>query len=216
MNTWEKNRKKFSKEYKQKYVLNLEQKEALVGIILGDGYLDRAKSSFNTRLRIEQAYPVKKDYLMSVFELYKPLVIKDPKIIERKPDKRTGKIYKSIAFRTSSFNCLNEYHDLFYNNKVKRVPEDIYKLLTARGLAYWIMDDGGKSIYNQTILHTRSFSKDEVIILQDVLRTNFKLKSRIEEKVNNQWVIYIPVKQEYSLKDIVKPYMHESMLYKIE
>jgi hypothetical protein len=75
---------------------------------------------------------------------------------------------------------------------------------------------GGKSIYNQTILYTRSFSKDEVIILQDVLRTNFKLKSRIEEKVNNQWVIYIPVKQEYSLKDIVKPYMHESMLYKIE
>jgi hypothetical protein len=64
-------------------------------------------------------------------------------------------------------------------------------------------------------LYSIPFSKNEVIILQDVLRANFKLKSRIEEKVKNQWIIYIPIKQKYSLKDIVKPYMHESMFYKI-
>jgi hypothetical protein len=38
----------------------------------------------------------------------------------------------------------NEYRDLFYSNGVKIVPPTIGELLTARGLAYWAMDDGTK------------------------------------------------------------------------
>jgi hypothetical protein len=205
----------FFKEYKKNFKLNIEQKEALIGIMLGDGYLERNKSTHNARLHLEQSYPEKEDYLLSLFELYKPLVTNYPKIIIRKPDIRTGKIYKSIAFKTSAFNCFNEYHDLFYENKIKIVPKNIQKLLTARGLAYWIMDDGGKSKSNQMVLHTRAFSKKEVILLQNALKVNFKLNSRLEEKEKNQWVIFIPVKQEIPLTEIVKPYMHKSMLYKI-
>jgi hypothetical protein len=46
-------RKMFLKEYKKNYKLNLEQKETLIGIMLGDGYLERKNSNFNTRLRLE-------------------------------------------------------------------------------------------------------------------------------------------------------------------
>ena len=70
-------------------------------------------------------------------------------------------------------------------------------------------------MHNQTILHTRSFSKEEVVYLQSVLEKNFGLRTRLEEKKENQWVIYIPVRQKIRLKDIVERYMHESMLYKI-
>ena len=48
------------------------------------------------------------------------------------------------------------------------------------------MDDGGKSVHNQTILHTRSFSKEEVVYLQSVLKKNFELVTRLEEKKENQ------------------------------
>src|SRR5579859_143277 len=84
----------------------------------------------------EQSYPEKEDYLFSLFELYKPMVLNYPKMIRRKPDIRTGKVYKSIAFKTSVFECLNEYHNLFFINKKKIVPKNIQELLTARGLAY--------------------------------------------------------------------------------
>ena len=47
----------------------------------------------------------------------------------------------------------------FIKIKKKLVPNNLNELLTTRGLAYWIMDDGGKSVHNQTTLHTRSFSK---------------------------------------------------------
>ena len=77
------------------------------------------------------------------------------------------------------------------------------------------MDDGGKSVYNQTMLHTRSFMLEEVKYLQSVLSENFGLVTRLEEKKKHQWVIYIPSRQVTKLKDIVGPYMNESMLYKI-
>lgn len=81
------------------------------------------------------------------------------------------------------------------------------------------MDDGSKSIHGQTKIHTESFSKAEIESLQRVLKTKFNLNTRIEQRAKdkrkNQWVIYIPVTQEVPLKNIVEPYMHKSMLYKI-
>lgn len=77
-------------------------------------------------------------------------------------------------------------------------------------------------MYNQTILHTRAFKLEGVKLIQRVLLENFGLtarlclaKARQEEKKTDQWVIYISVKQKTKLKDIVGPYMHESMLHKI-
>lgn len=53
-------RKQFSKEYKKNYKLTLEQKEALIGILLGDDYLNRFSIKSNTTLYLEQSYPEKK------------------------------------------------------------------------------------------------------------------------------------------------------------
>jgi hypothetical protein len=143
-----------------------------------------------------------------------------PKIQERKKDIRTGKKYNSIRFATLSMPCLNYYYDLFYYKKkiknIKQVPLNISELLTARGLAFWIMDDGGKGSNNETILHTRAFTELEINLLMKALKTTFGLNTKAIEKVKNQWVIYIPVKQKTRLIDIVKPYMHKSMLYKIK
>lgn len=38
-------------------------------------------------------------------------------------DKRTNKSYSSISFTTMQLPCFNEYRDLFYNLKVKFVPD---------------------------------------------------------------------------------------------
>lgn len=189
------------------------QKEALIGLMLGDGYLE--KTNHNTRLRLEQSYPEKGQYFNNLYLLFKSMVAMNPTILERKPDKRTGLIYKSLYFWTLRFPCLNEYYEIFYKEKVKILPKNLDQLLTPIGLAYWIMDDGSKSTYGQTILHTRSFSKQEVEFIQTILYKNFKLITRLEEKKLNQWVIYIPLRQKTKLKDIVGQYIHESMLYKI-
>ena len=205
---------KSTMNYKKGYELSIIQKEALIGIILGDGFIERNKPSHNARLRIEQSYPEKEKYLNSLYELLEPLTLMKPTILTRN-DKKRGITTKSLYFRTLAMPCLNYYHELFYPDKKKIIPRNLEEFLTARGLAIWIMDDGGKSVHNQTILHTRSYSKEEVLYLQFVLKRNFSLITRLEEKTKDQWVIYIPVRQTIRLKDIVAPYMHESMLYKI-
>ena len=205
---------KYSAAYKKDYMLTDIQKEALIGIILGDGFIERSKPTHNARIRIEQSYPEKSEYLKSLHELLEPLTAMEPTLLTRENKKR-GIITQSLYFRTLAMPCLNYYYELFYKNNVKKIPKNLEELLTARGLAYWIMDDGGKSVHNQTILHTRAFSKEDVEYLQTVLNKNFELITRLEEKTQDQWVIYIPVRQKIKLKDIVGPYMHKSMLYKV-
>ena len=106
-----------------------------IGIILGDGFLDRVKPSHNTRLRIEQSYPEKERYLRSLYELFEPITTMSPTNLTRK-DKPSGTTTQSLYFRTLAMPCLNGYYDLFYKERVKVIPRNLSTLLTARGLAY--------------------------------------------------------------------------------
>ena len=70
------------------------------------------------------------------------------RIHTRNPDKRTNKVYQTIAFKSLRYTSLNYYYDLFFNydktsKRYKVVPYNIKELLNARALAYWNMDDGG-------------------------------------------------------------------------
>jgi hypothetical protein len=67
------NKFKLNKEYKESYQLTLEQKESLIGLILGDLSIEKGKRSLNARLRFEQSIK-HKDYLIFLYNLFKPLV----------------------------------------------------------------------------------------------------------------------------------------------
>jgi hypothetical protein len=141
---------------------------------------------------------------MFIYSHFYSLCGAGPKVYIRKPDPRTNKIYSSIQVKTLALPCLNFYRNLFYNEKGKKIiPDNIDKLLTARALAFWICDDGNKGHGNYTSLFTQSYSYDEILLLKNALKVNFKLRTRSHEVKSGQWIIVIPVKQEVSLKDIV-------------
>ena len=102
-----------------------------------------------------------------------------PRVHTRKPDKRTGKIYQTVAFKSLRHISLNYYYDLFYvydnNGKLSKiVTNNSSELLTPCALVYWIMDDGGRNTtYNATLLNTDSFMIEEVKKRQKVLEENF-------------------------------------------
>lgn len=128
---------------------------------------------------------------MSLYEIFKDLTGTPPRIHTRKPDKRTNKVYQTIAFKSLRNTSLNYYYDLFYkydetNKRYKVVPYNIKELLNARALAYWIMDDGGIDAFKATILNTDSFSINDIILLQIALKDNFKLRTRLIKKRKEQ------------------------------
>lgn len=107
---------------------------------------------------------------------------------DSRPNK--NKEYTAKKFQTASLPCFNIYRELFYNSEGKKVlPENLAELLTAKGLAYWLMDDGyksGKGLY----ICTESFSLNEINFLTNILKSKFGLECSYH-KVTNGFRIYI-------------------------
>jgi hypothetical protein len=114
------------------------------------------------------------NYFNHVLELFKPYLSKDFKLKTKSfIDKRTKISYSSVNFATLSLPCFNFYKDLFYNSDdLKIVPYNIQNLLTPRGLAYWIMDDG--SLQNKGLhLNTYGFTSQDNLKLKNTLENLF-------------------------------------------
>ena len=159
--------------------LNEIQKDIIAGTLLGDASIEKGKPNHNSRIRFDQTFPMHASYITSLYTAFLNLTGKHPVVNIRKEDKRTGKVYSSISFKTLRFPCLNEYYNIFYKDGKKIVPYNIAEMLNARALAYWIMDDGGKGSGGETNLHTRAFTIDEVKLLQKALNDNFSLNTRV-------------------------------------
>ena len=84
-------------------------KQALIGLTLGDVSLalEKATSNSNVRLRFDQSISIHSDNVYFLYELFKVYTLSPPKSTNRKPDKRAGKIYNSLIFKTRMLPCFN-------------------------------------------------------------------------------------------------------------
>lgn len=197
-------------------VLSKVQEEVIIGVMLGDGHLEQSTTKQSARLILDQKFPDHAFYLTTLYVHLWELFGTAPRVVIRKPDKRAGRVYSSFRCATLQQSCLQRFHEMFYNGRKKEIPSNIGELLTARVLAHWIMDDGAKGNRGETILHSESFTLQEVNMLQQALLTNFSLRTRLIEKYPGQWVIVVPLKQEVKpLREIVSQYMCVSMMHKI-
>ena len=85
----------------------------------------------------------------------------------------------------------------------------LYKL-TGLGIATWYMDDGSNGHYGY-IFCTNGFSKDDVQLIQKF----FKEKFDINTTIRKDNVIYIKADSKQKFKNLVSPYIIESMKYKL-
>jgi len=79
-----------------------------------------------------------------------------------------------------------------------------------------MMDDGTSFKNKGFKFSTNSFTLKEIQYLVLILKQKYNLDSTIHKSgLNNQYNIYIPKSSLNSLIEIVKPYFHPTMLYKI-
>lgn len=157
-------------------------------------------------MRFEQSI-IHKQYLEHLFEKFKYLCTVNGSIrtAERKKFNTS-----SVYFTTRQLTSITELHNLFYKDNKKIVPLNIGSLLTEISLAYWVMDDGDnhKSGY---ILNTSGFTLEDVKLLQVVLYDNWGLQTSIHSRNR----LYINSNSKNKFLNLIKPYFHHSMLYKI-
>ena len=179
---------RLTKDERSKLTLNESQKSILIGILLGDGHINRRYINGNSRFIFGQSALLSHhiSYFYFVFNIFKPFCSSTfvPEI-KTSIDKRTKNVYHSSNFATLSLPCFNLYRELFYLDNIKVVPNNILELLDYQGLAHWIMDDG--SIQNEGLhLNTYAFSDKDINLLNNVLTNKFELKCSIHyhDKVN--------------------------------
>lgn len=171
------------------FTLSSDLKEIMVGLILGDLFIQKQKTSKNVRLEFTQG-TVHKEYIHHLYGLFGSYCGMVPKIFSQGPNQITGKIYTSIGFKTYSLPCFNELYGLFYPLGEKIVPQNIGELLTPLGFCYWICDDGSFCQRDRAIiLNTQGFSLEEVNLLISVLTTKFNLQCT-KNKSKNAFVTF--------------------------
>jgi len=128
---------RLSKSERANLTLSDPIKEILVGILLGDAHISRRSPTGNSRLLYTQTAVTHKKYFEYVFSFFISFCTKEY-VCQRKTvtDKRNGKQYSSTTFTTMHLPCFNVFKEMFYVVNVKKVPSNIYELLTRRGLAF--------------------------------------------------------------------------------
>lgn len=144
---------------------------------------------------------------MSVFNQLSHYCSAPPKLAKTQLNYKT---FYGIYFTTRTYPCFTELHDMFYANKKKIIPKNLYHLLTYQVLAHWIMGDGTKT-YNGITLQTQSYTIEQVVFIINVLIIKLKCSIHMQR---GQPTIYI---SSHSIKRIlpkILPYITPGMRYK--
>lgn len=188
----------------------------LVGNLLGESWGEKRGHASRFHLHISSRNVEYLHWFHQFFSLRGYCSPKKPKKFKQIGKK--GKIYWSSKIRTWSFSSLTWLFENFYhfeNGKwVKKIPENIEVLLTAKALAIWIMNDGGASSAGLR-LATQGWKKQDVERLQNALKSNFGFITTLEKSQVN-WALSFPKDQCHTLFSLVDPYIVDCMRSKFK
>lgn len=213
--------------YKSTLTLTQQQKNVIVGGLLGDGCL--------TTRSLKNKYPLfvyqfkqkesQKDYVFHIFSILENFCGTEPKKILNYRSKISNINHFAYYFKTISLPAFKFYGDQFYtldkitDKRIKIVPKLIHRWLNPEVLAYWFMDDGSKdnSGYH---LNSQGFTLKENEQLADALGKVFKFEVNIHKDNNNKtnkkgYRLYITAKSSKLFTEIVRPYIQPSFYYKL-
>ncbi len=196
------------------------QKDILIGILLGDGYIYSRNNNKTYGIKFEWGYK-SKDYIFHIYDIFNDYILSPPKLYTR--INKNGNEVKTWRMETYSDKIFNELGDLFIIDKRKTITNNLIKNnLTNIGLTYWYMDDGGRAYYKNKrsltdfacILNTQGFTVDEVNILINELNIKFNLNTTLNFNKNLP-IIYISNKDYIKLYNIINPYILDIFRYKL-
>lgn len=189
----------------------------IIGHLLGDGSLSMTWSSKNPSFVFTQGL-IRFNYAWDVFTNLKFLCKSMPRLGK---SYRKGKTFYHIQVQTRSYPFLIDIYDAFYVSSetkelVKMISNETFYWLNPISLAYWAMDDGSNTTSGSGFyLHSKGFSFKDVYFLAGIMHYKFDIYSTVQNHENRP-VIYIKAISKSKFFNIIKPYFHESMLYKLK
>lgn len=208
----DKNPKQRKYELIKKIPLTTQQREMIVGTVLGDGCIvPHGRKNKSYRLMIGHCEEQEE------FVLWKKAVLGNlVNVIARREDKRKNSII--LTFNTVTHDEFRFFYNLFYTNGKKIIKRELINYITPFSIAVWFCDDGSINKNVNMRISTDGFSKEENEILQEIMRLKFNIRSKVCEYTRNDKKYYfMSFNKENSgkLTELIAPYVLESMKYKI-
>jgi hypothetical protein len=183
--------------------LNDDQLQVILGSFLGDGHIS---SHGSNKYRIREVHGIKqRDYCKWKASIFNSTT----KII----DKNGYSQKPALTFSSKLFAITKQFP------KIKTTcPQWVLDGLDARGLAIWFMDDG--SVYNNHcggVIHTCSFDEDsQKRIVNKLQSMGIDCDYRFyDKKESGYFSIYLNKSGYLKLCDIIRPYIHKDLFYKV-
>jgi DNA-binding CsgD family transcriptional regulator len=180
-----------------------EEFQVILGSLLGDGNIDNYG-----RLRLKHSskqckyVKLKAEYLSNYTSSFKEKL--------SQLDKRTNKVYTFTKWDSRVLKNFKDLRKNWYPLEEKEIFINDFEKIDGLGLAIWYMDDGFKSNAGIKIA-TDSFKKSSLLKIISILYDKFELDFKIDSRNR----IYLLKKDFNAFCKIVKPYMCESLMYKL-
>lgn len=202
-------------------MLTNKQESLIIACLLGDGYISKhIEGQKNPKLEIQHSEK-QKDYLMWKRDLLERHGLKVSKVYSVG---RNG--YEAYRFRVDLTKEDGLYlRHRFYPNENKTITRHDLNKLDELGLAIWFMDDGcrrvswdkkknkctGRSLH----LATHSYTYEENVIIKNYFKVVWNIEMNIRRD-GKHYYLAINATNAKKFIPLIKPYMLESLLYKID
>ena len=188
----------------------------IIGSLLGDGTME--KDGNGSRFAFYQE-KTNGEYLLWLHKTISLLGYCKPDIplIQTRLNSN-GQFRYIYRFRTYTYSTFNWIYEEWYPKGTRKIIpiHSINLYLSPMALAIWIMDDGTRYKNKGIRFCTNCFTLKEVQYLANLLETKYSLNTSIHKTgYVNQYGLYIPKSSLDNLRNIVKPYIHPSMYYKL-
>ena len=216
--------------------LTEKDKSILIGLLLGDGYIDE-----KGRIQIEHGEKQKEYCIYKAKLLHSVCGGKDIKVheyIRNRSILKDKKQFKESTFTTYSFKKQSQsfipIRQLLYNkNKKKYISEEIVKYLTPEAIALWWMDDGcltkkytyvdGEKKHCGYMLRLCTFlPKEQNEIIQKFFEDTYNMKWNVVKadgaKDDSQWMLRCGSIEGRKFLNIIREYIISnipSLSYKV-
>jgi len=194
--------------------MNRKQKSIIVGMILGDTFLQKTGEK-NARIRLEHSEK-QKDYLVWKASFFPEFFQGKPSFLERF-NSYYQKTYRYVRWQSTASPEIGKMRKLFYEQGRKKIPDNLPLIFdNPLTLAIWYMDDGylyhrDKMIY----IYLPQYTPREQKILLETLKLNFGLKPILKTKKKRNQVLIFPVEETKKFLSLVKSFIISSMRYKL-
>jgi len=193
--------------FTQSYDITEDQKQIILGSLLGDGSLTKGDSQ-QAKYKYSETHSIKqKEYLLWKRDNLNFLDWRTEEFLSRY-DKKHQPTEKIRIYSNAEI-----IFEDFYNLKYPELKIEMIEQLNELGLAIWVQDDG---YYNQDS-YSISCGKTPLDTLYEIATTlysKFGIIFKVREG-NKENLLEVGREDGRKLKELIKPYIHTSMSYKI-